>query len=84
MATYSRVGVNGWRQGDDSSAQARVGVGGWYQVVVTAVTHPTTGALSAQAATLAGTARHNVPLLSAATVTTITGTTATPRVTVTF
>ena len=33
MATFSRVGVNGWRQGDDSSAQARVGVGGWYQVV---------------------------------------------------
>jgi hypothetical protein len=33
VATTTRVGVGGWRQGDDSTAQARVGVGGWYQVV---------------------------------------------------
>lgn len=32
MATYSRVGVGGWRQGDDATDQARVGLGGWYQV----------------------------------------------------
>ena len=32
MAAFSRVGVNGWTQGDDASASSRVGVRGWAQV----------------------------------------------------
>lgn len=32
MAQFARVTALGWRQGDDSAAQARVGGSGWYQV----------------------------------------------------
>lgn len=56
MTTFARVGVNGWLQGDDSSAQSRVGVNGWYQIASAGGGDVTAPILSSPTGTATGSA----------------------------
>ena len=46
MADFARVGIAGWRQGDDATAQSRVGAGGWYQVAAAGGGSPPAGTVT--------------------------------------